>query len=208
MFLQYAIWGAWAPVLSPYLINDVGFSGGQVGWIYALLPLATIISPFVGGQVANRCFSSERVIGFLAFTGGVLMPTVSAIWGSTSLYRRVETPESRISSIRSRRRPERIASYAGTATSPPCPTPFLRKRGFVTLSFRSARLTTPGWLPYQHASPSGLRLPRCFGPAICSALSNNTTSIVARPITSISSSTASSACSTARTRSPSFSPGS
>ena len=36
MFLQYAIWGAWAPVLSSYLLGDLGFSGGQVGWIYAL----------------------------------------------------------------------------------------------------------------------------------------------------------------------------
>jgi len=73
MFLQYAIWGAWAPVLSSYLINDLGFSGGQVGWIYALLPLATIISPFVGGQVADRWFASERVIGFLSFTGGIVL---------------------------------------------------------------------------------------------------------------------------------------
>ena len=77
MFLQYAIWGAWAPVLSSYLINDAGFSGGQVGWIYALLPLATIISPFIGGQVADRYFSSEKVIGILALTGGVLLLVVS-----------------------------------------------------------------------------------------------------------------------------------
>jgi len=73
MFLQYAIWGAWAPVLSSYLINDLGFSGSQVGWIYALLPLATILSPFVGGQLADRYFASERVIGFLSFTGGIVL---------------------------------------------------------------------------------------------------------------------------------------
>jgi len=77
MFLQYAIWGAWAPVLSSYLINDLGFSGGQVGWIYALLPLATIVSPFIGGQLADRYFSSERLIGFLSFTGGVLLIVVA-----------------------------------------------------------------------------------------------------------------------------------
>jgi nucleoside transporter len=77
MFLQYAIWGAWAPVLSAYLINDLGFSGGQVGWIYALLPLATIISPFVGGQVADRWFASEKVIGTLALSGGVLLLVVA-----------------------------------------------------------------------------------------------------------------------------------
>jgi nucleoside transporter len=73
MFLQYAIWGAWAPVLSVYLLDDLGFTGFQAGVIFALLPLATIISPFVGGQVADRYFSSEKVIGFLQLAGGVLL---------------------------------------------------------------------------------------------------------------------------------------
>jgi len=73
MFLQYAIWGAWAPVLSSHLLNDLGFSGSQVGWIYALLPLATIIAPIIGGQVADRYFASEKVIAFLQLGGGVLL---------------------------------------------------------------------------------------------------------------------------------------
>lgn len=73
MFLQYAIWGAWAPVLSAYLLDDLGFSGFQAGAIYALLPLATILSPFVGGQLADRYLSSERLIAFLQLTGGVLL---------------------------------------------------------------------------------------------------------------------------------------
>jgi nucleoside transporter len=77
MFLQYAIWGAWAPVLSSHLINRLSLSGGQVGWIYALLPLATIVAPFIGGQVADRYFASEKVIGFLSFTGGILLLLVS-----------------------------------------------------------------------------------------------------------------------------------
>jgi nucleoside transporter len=79
MFLQYAIWGAWAPVLSAYLITDRGFSGTQVGWIYALLPLATIVSPFIGGQVADRTFASEKVIGVLAFTGGIVLLAASRV---------------------------------------------------------------------------------------------------------------------------------
>ncbi len=77
MFLQYAIWGAWAPVLSAYLLNDLGFSGFEAGVIYALLPLATILSPFIGGQLADRYFSSEKVIAFLQLTGGVLLLVVA-----------------------------------------------------------------------------------------------------------------------------------
>ena len=65
MFLQYAIWGAWAPVLSAYLMNELGFSGLQVGFIYSLLPLATIISPFIGGQIADRYFPTQYVLVFL-----------------------------------------------------------------------------------------------------------------------------------------------
>lgn len=80
MFLQYAIWGAWAPVLSAYLGDrGLGFSGFEVGVIYALLPLATIIAPFVGGQVADRYFASEKVIAFLSLTGGVLLLVVSRV---------------------------------------------------------------------------------------------------------------------------------
>lgn len=79
MFLQYAIWGAWAPVLSEYLINELGFTGLQVGVIYALLPLATIIAPFIGGQIADRYFSSEKFIAFLQLTGGALLVLISFI---------------------------------------------------------------------------------------------------------------------------------
>lgn len=73
MFLQYAIWGAWAPVLSAYLESDLGFTGLQWGAIYALLPLATIIAPFIGGQLADRYFSSERIIGVLQLAGAGLL---------------------------------------------------------------------------------------------------------------------------------------
>ncbi len=79
MFLQYAIWGAWAPVLSSYLLNDLGFSGAQVGWIYALLPLATIVAPVVGGQVADRWLASEKLIAFLQLGGGVLLLAASRV---------------------------------------------------------------------------------------------------------------------------------
>jgi len=78
MFLQYAIWGAWAPVLSDYLQNNLGFDGIQTGIIYSLLPLATIIAPFIGGQIADRYLSGEKFIAVLQLLGGALL-----IWVST-----------------------------------------------------------------------------------------------------------------------------
>jgi nucleoside transporter len=79
MFLQYAIWGAWSPVLSEYLINELGFSGTQVGLIYSLLPLATIVTPFVGGQIADRYFASQKVIACLQLIGGGLLIYTSTV---------------------------------------------------------------------------------------------------------------------------------
>ncbi len=79
MFLQYAIWGAWSPVLSDYLLNVLGFTGTQVGIIYSLLPLATIIAPFIGGQIADRYFASQKVIAILQLAGGGLLLYISQI---------------------------------------------------------------------------------------------------------------------------------
>lgn len=79
MFLEYAIWGAWYPVLSAYLQNTLNFTGFQVGVIYSLLPLATIISPFIAGQIADRYFASEKVIAVMQLLGGVLLILCSQV---------------------------------------------------------------------------------------------------------------------------------
>ena len=85
MFLQYAIWGAWSPVLSAYLENTLHFNGIQIGVIYSLLPLATIIAPFIGGQFADRYFSSEKVIALLQLIGGGLLIYISRLTDYTAM---------------------------------------------------------------------------------------------------------------------------
>jgi len=79
MFLQYAIWGSWAPVLSAYLQNNLGFTGVQLGIIFSLLPLATIISPFVGGQFADRWFPTQKVIAVLQLVGGAILILIANV---------------------------------------------------------------------------------------------------------------------------------
>lgn len=79
MFLQYAIWGSWAPVLSAYLQNNLGFTGWQLGLIFSLLPLATIISPFVGSQFADRWFPTQKVIAGLQLVGGVVLILIANV---------------------------------------------------------------------------------------------------------------------------------
>ena len=73
MFLQYAIWGAWAPFLWPYLTDDAHLSQGEAGWIFSLLWLACLLAPFTGGQVADRWIATEKVLGVAHLVGGVLL---------------------------------------------------------------------------------------------------------------------------------------
>jgi len=73
MFLEYAIWGAWAPVLSAYLDSSLHFSGLQIGFIMSLLPIATILAPMIGGQLADRYFPSQKIIAVLQLLGGGIL---------------------------------------------------------------------------------------------------------------------------------------
>ena len=73
MFLQYAIWGAWAPVLGAHLLGPLKMSGKQTGWIYAALPMACMISPFIGGQMADRWISTQWVLAASHLAGGVVL---------------------------------------------------------------------------------------------------------------------------------------
>jgi len=78
MFLQYALWGAWLPVTARYLSASVaegglGFSGSDIGMILGLAgSIGAIAAPFIAGQFADRYFSTEKVLAFLVFTGGLV----------------------------------------------------------------------------------------------------------------------------------------
>ena len=78
MFLQYALWGAWLPVTARYLsasISDggLGFSGTQIGMILGLAgSIGAIASPFIAGQIADRYFSTERILAFLVTAGAIV----------------------------------------------------------------------------------------------------------------------------------------
>lgn len=76
MFLQFAIWGAWAPVLFKHLLN-IGFTPMEAGTIMGTGPLGIMIAPLIAGQLADRYFSTER---FLA--GSYLATAAMLYWAS------------------------------------------------------------------------------------------------------------------------------
>ena len=73
MFLEYAIWGAWYPVLAARLLGPLKFSGKQTGWIYAALPLACIFMPLLAGQLADKYVRTEWILAGAHLVGIVLL---------------------------------------------------------------------------------------------------------------------------------------
>ena len=78
MFLQYALWGAWLPVTARYLSASIeegglGFTGSQIGMTLGLAgSIGAVMAPFIAGQIADRYFSTERILAFLVTAGGVV----------------------------------------------------------------------------------------------------------------------------------------
>jgi nucleoside transporter len=78
MFLQFAIWGSWAPVLGVHLTN-IGFEPSQIGDIYGTAALATILAPMLAGQIADRWVATEKFLAFSFIVSGVLLFLASRV---------------------------------------------------------------------------------------------------------------------------------
>ncbi len=73
MFMEYAVWGAWYPVLAARLLGPLKLSGKQTGWIYAALPMACIVMPLVAGQLADQWVNTELILAAAHLVGALLL---------------------------------------------------------------------------------------------------------------------------------------
>ena len=73
MFMEYAIWGAWFPVLAARLFGPLKMTGKQTGLIYATLPLACIVFPLVAGWLADKHVNTEWILVVAHLAGAVLL---------------------------------------------------------------------------------------------------------------------------------------
>jgi nucleoside transporter len=80
MFLCGSVYGAWQPVLPPYL-KQLGFGEFEIAVCLATTPVATMISPLFMGQAADRWLASERLLALLGAACGLLMFAARAMTG-------------------------------------------------------------------------------------------------------------------------------
>ena len=77
-FLQFFVWGAWLISMGGYMIVTLGFTGTQVGSVYATMGIASLFMPGLLGIVADRFMNAERVFGLCHLAGAGLL-----LWAST-----------------------------------------------------------------------------------------------------------------------------
>jgi len=85
-FMQFAVWGAWMPVLAARLLGPLNMTGKQTGWIYATFPLASMVSPLLFGQLADKWFDAAYIMAACHLVGAVLLFAAARIRKFTPLF--------------------------------------------------------------------------------------------------------------------------
>lgn len=86
MFLNYVVWGAWYVTLGTYLTATLHFSGTETGAVFGTTALASMISPFFVGMVADRFFATEKMLAGLHFVGAILLYLVTQATSFAAVY--------------------------------------------------------------------------------------------------------------------------
>ncbi len=84
MFLQFFIWGAWYTSIAVYMTAEG--MGDLTHWPFTVNPIAAIVAPFFLGLVADRYFSTEKVLGVLHILGGLVMLAVPQFSGAPVVF--------------------------------------------------------------------------------------------------------------------------
>ncbi|CCW36078.1 sugar phosphate permease [Chthonomonas calidirosea] len=85
MFWEYAAWGAWMPIISDTLEHR-GISATSTGAIFGAFWLGCVITPFIGGQIADRFMPSQIFLGIAHILAAIAAFTMAHQHSVIGLY--------------------------------------------------------------------------------------------------------------------------
>jgi len=83
MFLQFAVWGAWAVMIAIHMQKNLNFTGLQIGLVFGTTAFGALISPIIAGWLADRLMPSQLFAALCHFLGAI--PLYFA-WQATSFW--------------------------------------------------------------------------------------------------------------------------
>src|SRR4051812_19186138 len=86
MFFEYFIWCSWYVTMGTYMGEHLHANDIQIGAAYGALAIATMISPFFIGLVADRFFAAQRIMGILHIGGSALLYLATMVSDSSNFY--------------------------------------------------------------------------------------------------------------------------
>lgn len=86
MFLEFFIWGSWYVTMNTYMATVLHADGLQIGTAYSALAVATIISPFFVGMVADRFFAAQKLLGILHLLGAAVLYYAITVQDPSKFY--------------------------------------------------------------------------------------------------------------------------
>ncbi len=83
-FLQFFVWGAWYTSIAVYM-STVGM-GTVTFWAFTAQPIGALISPFFLGLIADRYFSTEKVLGVMHLLSGMFLLLAPQFESSPAMF--------------------------------------------------------------------------------------------------------------------------
>lgn len=85
-FFQFFVWGSWLISLGGYMGGQLGFTGLQIGSVYATMGIASVFMPGVLGIVADRWINAERVHGLAHIIAALAMIGLASVKDFSAFY--------------------------------------------------------------------------------------------------------------------------
>lgn len=85
-FMQFFVWGSWLISLGGYMGVSLGFTGLQIGSVYATMGIASVFMPGLLGILADRWINAERVLGIAHILGAVALIAVANVQDFSTFY--------------------------------------------------------------------------------------------------------------------------